>query len=225
MKNIIALLLAGLMLLTFVACSGETNNGENSSTTGSVTTADPNVEKEPSELEISANASVKYIAETLMGKYEEYTNLRGIYDEYMAELEPADRIPYEEFLSYQTHVAPVEDMEYGLMGIPTVPAGIGEIYVYQPAMGTIPFIGYVIRVTEGTDVENFKKELVANSDPRWNFCTEANTTVCESFGDIVYFMMMSVVDENNPDAFSIEQKDGFTAAFLEAVKVPATAEK
>ena len=84
-------------------------------------------------------------------------------------------------------------------------------------MGTA-FIGYIFRVAEGTDVEAFKKSLTDNCDPRWNICTMANTTVCESFGDLVYFSMMVVADEENPFGFTAEQKDGFYNTFIETIK-------
>ncbi len=232
MKKIIALILAGLMLLSFAACAKNDNeNGDKPTTTvteangdADTTTTGTEEKKEPTELELSKKASVAKIAEALLAKYEEYTNLRGTYEEYMAELDEADRMPYEEFRGYQLHTGPVEDMEYGLVGIPTLPEGIGEVHVYQPSMGTIPFIGYVFRVAEGTDVETFKKALLDNCDRRWNFCTEANTAICENFGEIVWFTMMNIANDENPDGFTAEQKDGFHNAFVETAKIPADAE-
>ena len=214
MKKIIALILACLMLVSMVAC-GNTNNDVND------TTDSESVENAPSKEELAANASLEDIAKALINKYTEYANMRATYDEYMAELDEADKIPYEEYISYQISVAPVEENAEWMMGLTAVPTGYAEAYCYQPTMMGQAFIGYIFRVEEGTNVEAFKKFLTDNCDPRWNICTMANTTVCENYADIVYFSMMVVIDENNPHGFTAEQKDGFYNTFVETIEASA----
>ena len=48
-----------------------------------------------------------------------------------------------------------------------------EGVMFAPMMGTIPFVGYVFALEEGTDVEAFKTTLKENANLRWNICTEA----------------------------------------------------
>lgn len=219
MKKILALILATMMLFSLVACS---NNGENN---GTQTTTQNNNQTEqptgPSKEELAANASIEEIAKALVNKYADYAGMRDTYDQYMAELEEADRIPYEEFISYQLSVAPVEVGAEWLMGFTAAPTGFSEAYCYQPMMMGQAFIGYIFRVAEGTDIEAFKTSLKDTCDPRWNICTMANTTVCESYGDIVYFSMMVIANEENPHGFTADQKQGFYDTFVAAIEKSA----
>ena len=237
MKKTLAIILAALLLsASFVACETKNDNNEETTdaatnevvtkddaateaptdeiTTEEVTTEAPG----PSDEELAAAANLEEIARKLVMNYADFTGARETYDAYMAELPEEDRISYEEYASAALAVMPVDltAEEVWLQGIPTIPAGISEAVCYQPMMMGQAFIGYIFRVAEGTDVENFKKELKENADPRWNICTMANTTVCESFGNVVYFSMMVVADEENPFGFTAEQKDAFTATFFES---------
>ena len=218
MKKIIALILAGLMLLSFVACAGTNTNDEQ---TTDANTTDVVTDAAPSKEELAKNASIEAVAKAVMDKYVEYAGMRQTYDEYMAELEEADQIPFEEFISYQISVAPVEaDTEY-MMGFDTMPTGYSEAYCYQPMMMGQAFIGYIFRVAEGTDMDAFKKSLTDNCNPRWNICTMANTTICENYGELVYFTMLVVADDENPQGFTAEQKDGFYSAFVSTIEASA----
>ncbi len=218
MKKIIALILAGLMLLSLVACGGTNNNDDTQSTDAASTEATSTEATVPSKEELAKNASVEAIAKAVMDKYVEYSGMRTTYDEYMAELDEADRIPFEEFVANQISVAPVEkDAEY-MMGFDTMPTGFSEAFCYQPMMMGQAFIGYIFRVAEGTDMDAFKKSLTDNCNPRWNICTMANTTICENYGDLVYFTMLVVADDENPHGFTAEQKDGFYNAFVSTIE-------
>ncbi len=223
MKKTLAIIFAALLLSTSLVACTTTDGGEettDAATNETVTTEEVTTEVPgPSEEELAANASLENIATALVMKYADFTGARETYDSYMAELPEEDRISYEEYASSMLAVMPVDltAEEVWLPGITTVPAGIAEAYCYQPMMMGQAFIGYVFRVAEGTDVEVFKKELKDNSDPRWNICTMANTTVCESFGNLVYFSMMVVADDENPSGFTAEQKDAFTSTFFETI--------
>ena len=67
--------------------------------------------------------------------------------------------------------------------------GFKEGVMFGPAIGTIPFIGYVFTLDEGTDVDDFKQTLEENADLRWNICTEADELIVESEGDKVIVIM------------------------------------
>lgn len=229
MKKILAIILASLMLISFAACDSgntteETTDAKSEVTTNAETEAKTEAKTEitteagPTEEELAAAASLETIATNLIHKYAEYTNIRATYDEFMAEMPEEEKISYEEFLSYQLAVTPCETGAEWLMALTAVPTGYTEAYCYQPMMMGQAFIGYIFRVEEGQDVEAFKQFLKENSNPRWNICTMANTTVCENYGNIVYFSMMVVADEENPNGFTAEQKDGFYNLFVETIE-------
>ncbi len=217
MKKFLLTALAIIMSLSMFACNNSGNNGENNDENN----VENNGGSEVNKAELAANASVEKIANALMATYADYTGMRENYDQYMADVSEEEQITYEEFMSYQLSVMPVEDGAEWLMGFTEVPAGYAEAYCYQPMMMGQAFIGYVFRVAEGTDVEAFKATLTSTCDPRWNICTMANTTVCESYEDLVYFSMMVVIDEEHPDGFTAEQKDGFYNTFVSAIENPA----
>lgn len=216
MKKFLLSALAIIMSLSMFACTPD--NGDNNDDANNDNEVVDGENNGASDAELAANASVEAIAKALMNTYAEYTNVREGYDQYMADLPEEEQIPYEEYVSYQLSVMPVEEGAEWLMGFTEVPTGYSEAYCYQPMMMGQAFIGYVFRVAEGTDVEAFKTTLTNTCDPRWNICTMANTTVCESFGDLVYFSMMVVADAENPQGFTAEQKDGFYNVFVDTIK-------
>ncbi len=228
MKKIVAFILAGLMILTLVACNTVPSDDKGNNDNGSET--EGNVAPETTEKDVSANASLEAIATALINKYGEYAGLRAQYDEYMASIQDDEyateedkNMTYETFASYQLNVLPVEKDAEWLMGFNEIPTGYSECYNYVPSSMN-PFMGYVFRVEEGTDIEAFKKSLTETCDLRWMICREANTVICESFGDIVLFQMCVVISDEMPDGFTAEQKDGFVETFYTAVKTPADAE-
>lgn len=117
---------------------------------------------------------------------------------------------YEQYFNDTMVINEVDVNSEYLAGVTEPVSGYSEAYLYQPGMMGQAFIGYIFRVEEGTDIEEFKKFLLDNSDTRWNICTVADTTVCESFGDLVYFSMMA--------GFTAEQQDGLYNTFLETIK-------
>ena len=216
MKKILALILSALMLLTVVACGSAEDTTADTQTDASsdkaTDTEAPVVDETP-----KSDVALETIAKALADKYAEYTGVRDSYNDYIASVETEEeKISYEEYVSYQIVTQPVEDLEF-LMGLTEVPAGIGEAYLYQPGMMGQAYIGYVFRLTEGTDVEAFKTALKEKADLRWNICTAANTIVCENYGDTVFFSMMVIIDDENPFGFTAEQKDGFIKTFQDTV--------
>lgn len=214
MKKIIALILASVMMLTLAAC-GKTPAENPGNTTAPTTTPTTKV---PTKEELAAAASVEAIAKAQLNKFIEFAGMRASYDEYMAELEEADRIPFEEFISYQVTCRAIEKNEEWLTALESVPTGFSEAYTYGPNMMGQAFIGYIFRVAEGTNVESFKANLKEICIPRWNICTEANTIICESYGNIVFFSMMVVIDNEHPDGFTAAQKQEFLNTFTASIE-------
>lgn len=67
--------------------------------------------------------------------------------------------------------------------------GFEEGVMFAPMMGTIPFVGYIFTLEEGTDVDAFKSTLEENANLRWNICTEAEELTVDSEGNKVFFLM------------------------------------
>lgn len=74
--------------------------------------------------------------------------------------------------------------------------GFQEGAVFAPAIGAIPFIGYVFRLEDGQDPALFMEQLKNLADLRWNICTQADEMAAESVGDLVCFVMSPLEFEN-----------------------------
>lgn len=79
---------------------------------------------------------------------------------------------------------PVE--EGNLNGFSAEIKGFSKGAMFGPAIGTIPFVGYVF---ETEDADALKAALKESADLRWNICTEADEMLCESEGNLVLFVM------------------------------------
>ena len=67
--------------------------------------------------------------------------------------------------------------------------GFSEGAMFCPMIGSIPFVGYVFTLAEGTDASEFISFLKSSANLRWNICTEAEEMVAGSSGDKVFFVM------------------------------------
>lgn len=65
--------------------------------------------------------------------------------------------------------------------------GFSQGTMFGPSIGSIPFVGYVFQVDD--DVDAFMQQLKDKSDMRWNICTQADETVVQSHGNMVFFLM------------------------------------
>ena len=76
-------------------------------------------------------------------------------------------------------------------------AGFGDVTItgykdcamFGPVIGTIPFIGYIFELEDGTDSAEFTKTLKDNANLRWNICTAAEQTTVATSGNFVFFLM------------------------------------
>lgn len=67
--------------------------------------------------------------------------------------------------------------------------GFDSGVMFAPMMGTIPFVGYVFELSDGTDVEEFEQTLKDNANLRWNICTEAEEVTVGAEENKVFFLM------------------------------------
>ena len=72
--------------------------------------------------------------------------------------------------------------------------------VYMPMIGSIPFVGYVFELEDGTNATTFISNLTDNCNPRWNICVTAEQTVAGAIDNFVFFLMC-------PENMSVEGGD------------------
>ena len=82
---------------------------------------------------------------------------------------------------------PVE--EGWLNGFDDEITGFSEGAMFSPMIGAIPFVGYVFRLNDESDVPDFVARLKESANLRWNVCTQADELVTESVGDTVLLVM------------------------------------
>lgn len=102
--------------------------------------------------------------------------------------EIADTLLTDPNLGFMGATMPVEEGVLTGFGNAEI-TGFDEGVMFGPAIGTVPFIGYVFTLSEDTKVKDFKQTLEENADLRWNICTEADELVVESEGDKVIVIM------------------------------------
>ena len=161
MKKFLAVLLAMLMLVSLAACGGADKDD-------TVKPAvDPNtvggVLYADFEKNISENPSI-------------------------TAQEMADALLANEIIQFMGGAIPVEEGWLTGFGEAEI-KGFKEGVMFAPMISSIPFVGYIFVLEDGADVEAFKTTLKDNADPRWNICVEADQTVVESNGNMVFFLM------------------------------------
>ncbi len=67
--------------------------------------------------------------------------------------------------------------------------GFKEGAMFAPMIGTIPFVGYVFTLEDGTNASDFISTLKSSANLRWNICTSADEMVAGSSGNKVFFVM------------------------------------
>ena len=67
--------------------------------------------------------------------------------------------------------------------------GFKEGAMFAPMIGTIPFVGYVFVLEDGTNASDFISTLKSSANLRWNICTTADEMVAGSSGNKVFFVM------------------------------------
>ena len=74
--------------------------------------------------------------------------------------------------------------------------GFDKGIMFGPAMGTIPFVGYIFELAEGADVEAIKKTIKDKVNPRKWVCVEAENVYVESKGDLIILIMSNELAED-----------------------------
>ena len=174
MKKIIAILMAALMLVSFAACTKTTVDEEVST--------DADVQNVVDE-ETSEAAAAGSVADALA---EEFMNLAATAADAQA---IADALAASSVVSaIGPATMPVE--EGFLTGFDNAEIkGFDAAVMFAPMIGTIPFVGYVFDLAEGTDAAAFVQTLEDNANLRWNICTMADEMATATEGEYVFFVM------------------------------------
>ena len=173
MKKLIAILMAVVMLLAFASCAKNPANEETS------TEADVQNSVE----ETSEAAAGDTVAKTLAAEFKALaateTDAQAIADKLcqsaaVSAIGPAT-MPVEAGFLTGFDNAEITGFDKGVM--------------FAPMIGTIPFVGYVFTLADGTDAAAFVKTLEDNANLRWNICTQADEMVTVAEGNVVFFVM------------------------------------
>ncbi len=103
-------------------------------------------------------------------------------------LEIADALLANEVIAFDGAAVEVEPGLLNGFGNEEI-TGFSEGAMFGPMIGSIPFVGYIFTLEEGTDAETFMSDLKTKGDLRWNICTEADEMAAESAGNKVFFVM------------------------------------
>ena len=196
MKKIVSTLLIAVLSVSFVACGNsnadkDTNNNTNNNTNGVVAeTQTPETQVQNTETQTgdtqtnNAAANGETLGTILAADF--VTQVTA--NENATALEIADAVLTNEKIAFAGATMEVEPGLLNGFGNAEI-TGFSEGAMFGPMIGTIPFIGYIFTLEDGTDVETFMNDLKTNGDLRWNICTEADEMVVESAGNKVFFVM------------------------------------
>lgn len=178
MKKFLSLLLASLVLASFVSCGGtetEDTTEDTVNDTAIEETDAPETEAAPS-------------TDTLAGHLYSVFSAKLTESPEATALELAETVITNEKILF---MGGAMEMEAGCMsGFDNYEVtGFESAAMFAPMMGSIAFVGYVFDLADDADVEAFKKNLTDNANLRWQICVTADEMLCESIGDKVFFIM------------------------------------
>ena len=182
MKKIIALLACLTLLLSMAACGSADTTEPTTEATEPTTEATEPSTGEIVETPDEPATTEGTVGQTLLATFK--ANATGTAEEIANAVISDPTIP---FMGMAMPINPV-DFEF-LSGLGEAKIEYKEGATFGPMIGTIPFIGYIFVLEDGTDVEAFKTTLEENADLRWNICTAAEELVIDNEGNTVFFLM------------------------------------
>lgn len=168
MKKIITILLISMLAVSFTGCGNSESSG--SSSAGKSSTVE---EKKPDT-----------VGNMLLSDFTDKLNADPSADAQAV----ADAVLADKIIPFAGMTMPVEPGLLNGFGNTEI-TGFSEGVNFGPAIGSIPFIGYIFTLDDGTNADDFVALLKNSGDLRWNICTEAEELVCEASGNKVFFVM------------------------------------
>ena len=192
-KRIVMFLVAAAITVSAIGCGCGTTNQVPEQTPADIPAVEENQTDTPLVEEETQISTDKTDADSLQAGTigqtlaERFHVLKQETQEITAQ-EMADRILSHEMIQFEGASMPVEEGLLTGFGNTEV-IGFKEGIMFAPMIGSIPFVGYVFTLEEGTDIDSFVRLLEENADPRWNICTEAEETIVEPSDNMVFFLM------------------------------------
>lgn len=186
MKRILALILALVMVLTFISCGKKDEPAADDNAVENGTVEDGTVDAGTTDDTATDDgaASGDTLGTTLLGVFKATAEANPD----MTAEEIANIVISDPVIQFGPATMPVE--EGFLSGFDNYEVkGFSEGVMFAPMIGSIAFVGYVFTLADGADVDAFIADLEANANPRWNICVEAEETVTGSVGNKVFFLM------------------------------------
>lgn len=199
MKKVLALILTLLMIMSIASCAGNEQPQQSSSADSSA--VDSSVQ--PDESMDASDSSSDIVNQPVSGDLSAAQILLADFQERAAANpditaeEMAIGLMENEIILFGPSTNPVEPGLLNGFGNAEI-TGFSQGVMFGPMISVIPFVGYIFVVDEATDVEQFKANLQANANLRWNICTEADEMVVGNEGNMVFFVM-SPLDLNSDE--------------------------
>lgn len=174
----VSLILLSFMLILMTSC------GSNESISSSISGADNTESSEvASEPENSSYESIS-VGQTLLNDFK--AELEA--DPSISLEELADNILSDDIIQFEGVHTTVENGMLTGFGNAEI-TGFKDGVMFSPMISSVPFIGYIFKLDDSTNAEEFTKMLKDNADLRWNICTEADEIIADYSGDTVFFLM------------------------------------
>lgn len=194
MKKLAVLAIVAAMSLSLVACGKEpvTDNGDNNNS------QQVNTEQtEQTEASETDEGDSQIVAEGTAGQILAADFLAQLdNNSEMTAQELADALIANPIIPFAGATMEVEPGYLSGFGETEI-TGFSEGYTFGPMIGSIPFVGYVFTLEEGTDAEQFMALLRDSADLAWNICVEAEEMQMEQSGDKIFFVMCKTDLESN----------------------------
>ncbi len=196
MKKIIALIIAGLMILSFAACGEDTTDEITTEADETTTAADATVAGDEATSDEDASDSAESVAAMYVAAFREIAADKSLTALAMAEM-------FSEKVSAPMMLGAMDMTEaeyFPGFAEDFVVEGYEDAATYMPMIGSIPFVSYIFVLSEDADAEAFADSLEANANPGWNICVTADETAVDVVDNVVFFIMCPATFEDNSDA-------------------------
>ncbi len=219
MKKLLIIVLAVLMLLSFAACKKKTNpQGQTTpSTQPSAQPSDepsmspstepslnpsgePSTEPSPDMTDTPVDPSTEPSAGPTEGEKSELAK------ELESILESASGLEMTLAPTTTVDLKDADSVKYYL-GLESA-QGVKEAVCAEPMMSSIAFSAVLIQLEDGTDVEQFKKDIVEKvNEAKW-ICVSANKIMANNSGNLVLFVMSDSMLADSVMAAFVGQHEG-----------------
>lgn len=181
------LIIIGITTVSFalIACGRKNKEETPQETVPPQVSVEETIEEQPTgEIQTGEGLTGETVGKVLLMDFEQYVQNNP---EVTAQ-EMADHILTNPVIQFSGSTMPVEQGLLTGFGNAEI-TGFKEGVMFAPMIGSIPFVGYIFTLEEGTEPDTFLQLLTDNADPRWNICTEAEETITGKAENMIFFVM------------------------------------